>query len=59
MHFKHTIRILSLFVFSTFLATDYEIIDLSDNKEKLSKEILIKFKKEHFIKNISIVFLNH
>ena len=53
MHFKHTIRILSLFVFSTFLATDYEIIDLSDNKEKLSKEILIKFKKEHFIKNIS------
>ena len=27
MHFKHTIKILSLFVFSTFLATDYEIIE--------------------------------
>jgi len=53
MHLKPTLRILSLFIFSVFITADYEIIDLSDNKEKLSKEILLKFKKEHFIKNIS------
>ena len=53
MHLKPTLRILSLFIFSVFITADYEIIDLSDKKEKLSKEILLKFKKEHFIKNIS------
>ena len=53
MHLKPTLRILSIFIFSIFITADYEIIDLSDNKEKLSKEILLTFKKEHFIKNIS------
>ena len=46
-------KILILFLLCTFvIAEDYENIDLSVSKKKLSNEIFKKLEKEHYIKKI-------
>ena len=47
------IKIISLFLIANVVYSDYANIDLSDDKELLTKEIILKFQKEHYVKNIT------
>ena len=47
------IKIISLFLLANIVYSEYANIDLSDDKELLSKEIILKFQKEHYVKNIT------
>lgn len=47
------IKIISLFLIANIVYSDYKNIDLSDDKELLTKEIILKFQKEHYVKNIT------
>ena len=47
------IKIISLFLLANIVYSEYAKIDLSDDKELLSKEIILKFQKEHYVKNIT------
>ncbi len=47
------IKIISLFLIANVIYSDYANIDLSDDKELLTKEIILKFQKEHYVKNIT------
>ena len=48
-------KIFTLFLLCSFvIAEDYENIDLSESKKKLSNEIYKKLEKEHYIKKIDI-----
>jgi len=47
------IKIISLFLIANVVHSDYANIDLSDDKELLTKEIILKFQKEHYVKNIT------
>ena len=47
------IKIISLFLIANIVYSDYANIDLSDDKELLTKEIILKFQKEHYVKNIT------
>ena len=47
------IKIISLFLLANIVYSEYASIDLSDDKELLSKEIILKFQKEHYVKNIT------
>ena len=47
-------KILILFLLCTFvIAEDYENIEVSETKKKLSNEIFKKLEKEHYIKTIN------
>ena len=50
---KSYIKIISLFLIANVVYSDYANIDLSDDKELLTKEIILKFQKEHYVKNIT------
>lgn len=47
------IKVISLFLIANVVYSDYANIDLSDDKELLTKEIILKFQKEHYVKNIT------
>ena len=47
------IKIISLFLIANVVYSDYANIDLSDDKKLLTKEIILKFQKEHYVKNIT------
>ena len=47
-------KFLYLLIFSiSIISSDYEVIELSDSKEELSKEIFKKLEKEHYFKKIN------
>lgn len=50
---KSYLKIISLFLIANVVYSDYANIDLSDDKELLTKEIILKFQKEHYVKNIT------
>lgn len=47
------IKFILMFLCSFIFAGEYEIIELSDSKELLSKEIYKKLEREHYLKKIS------
>ena len=47
------IKLIFLLCCTFVLASEYEFIELSNNKEKLSKEIFKKLEREHYLKEFN------